>query len=453
MTAAPPSLAIQGRHMAAYGLLGWPLAMAAMPVYLQAPSHYSGSLGLPLALTGAVLFLARLVDTVQDPWLGRWIGTWAQRRQLPVALWLAAALLAVSFAGLWLPPALPTGGLALWLGAMLILACTAHSVLHIAHLCWGARLGPDTASLVSPHAPDAEGWSQPQASLATAAARALQQRAAAWREGLGLVGVVCASTLGVWLVQQHTQAWALPGYALLFALLLGLGLWLLLRHAPPWHSMAQARNTGWRRAWSHAPFRHMLLPYFLNALSAALPATLVLFFIEDRLQAAGWAGAFLAMYFLAAAASLPWWNRLARRRGMVRAWQSGMRMAVLGFAITPWLGPDTAWVFALVCLLTGWSLGADLVLPPVLLARRIPAHAQPGSYYGLSHLLGKLALASSALALPLLAALGYQPGNDAQSRTLWLGWLYAGLPCACKLWALWSLHPLALQEKHDQQPL
>lgn len=431
--ALAPTLA--HRHMAAYGLLGWPLAMVAMPVYLQAPSHYSGSLGLPLALTGTVLFLARLVDTVQDPWLGHWIGHWARTGQLPTALWLAAALLAASFTGLWLPPpALPTGWLALWLGTMLVLACTAHSVLHIAHLCWGARL---TALPLGP------------APTAAPAARVLEQRAAAWREGLGLGGIICASTLGVWLVQQHTQAWALGSYAALFALLLALGLWLLLCHAPRWHSMAQAANTGWQHTWKHRPFRQILLPYFLNALSAALPATLVLFFIEDRLQAAGWAGAFLAAYFLAAAASLPWWNRLAQTRGMVRAWQAGMLMAVLGFAITPWLGPQTAWVFALVCLLTGWSLGADLVLPPVLLARRIPPHALPGSYYGLSQLLGKLALASSALSLPLLAALGYQPGSEAETRTLWLVWLYAGLPCLCKLWALWSLRPLAAQEKRD----
>lgn len=213
------------RHMVAYGLLGWPLAMVAMPVYLQAPSHYSGSLGLPLALTGSVLFLARLVDTVQDPWLGHWIGHWARTGQLPTALWLAAALLAASFTGLWLPPpALPTGWLALWLGTMLVLACTAHSVLHIAHLCWGARL---TALPLGP------------APTAAPAARVLEQRAAAWREGLGLGGIICASTLGVWLVQQHTQAWTLVSYAALFALLLALGLWLLLCHAPP--------GTRWRR--------------------------------------------------------------------------------------------------------------------------------------------------------------------------------------------------------------
>ena len=35
--------------LAAYGALGLPLAMAALPVYVQAPAYYAGTLGLPLA--------------------------------------------------------------------------------------------------------------------------------------------------------------------------------------------------------------------------------------------------------------------------------------------------------------------------------------------------------------------------------------------------------------------
>ena len=80
--------------LAAYGALGLPLAMAALPVYVQAPAYYAGTLGLPLATTGVVLFAARLVDTVQDPWLGRWIDRLAGAGRLHGVLWAAAAGLA-----------------------------------------------------------------------------------------------------------------------------------------------------------------------------------------------------------------------------------------------------------------------------------------------------------------------------------------------------------------------
>ena len=39
----------------AYGSLGLPLAMAALPVYVHVPKLYGGVLGLELALVGAVL--------------------------------------------------------------------------------------------------------------------------------------------------------------------------------------------------------------------------------------------------------------------------------------------------------------------------------------------------------------------------------------------------------------
>lgn len=55
--------------LAAYGMLGLPLAMAMLPIYVLVPNFYAVDLGLGLTLTGAVLFLARLLDTVQDPGL------------------------------------------------------------------------------------------------------------------------------------------------------------------------------------------------------------------------------------------------------------------------------------------------------------------------------------------------------------------------------------------------
>ena len=137
------------RASAAYGLLGLPLAMAALPVYVQAPAYYADRLGLSLTLTGAVLFGARLVDTVQDPWLGRIIDRLARRGRLAGWLWLAAAILALAFAGLWLPPRAPGTTalatvpphwlLAAWFGVMLIVVYTAHSALNIAYLAWGAE--------------------------------------------------------------------------------------------------------------------------------------------------------------------------------------------------------------------------------------------------------------------------------------------------------------------------
>jgi Na+/melibiose symporter-like transporter len=61
-----------------------------------------------------------------------------------------------------------------------------------------------------------------------------------------------------------------------------------------------------------------------------VPATLVLFFIRDRLQAPAFEPLFLASYFAAGALSMPLWLRLVARFGLARTWLAGMALAVWG---------------------------------------------------------------------------------------------------------------------------
>lgn len=391
--------------LASYGLLGLPLAMSALPIYVQIPAYYTKQLGLPLAATGIVLFVARLFDTVQDPWLGRLID---QRKQRITAWMLGAGLLlALGFAGLWLPV---LGASLWWLALMLCLAYTAHSMLNIAYLAWGARL--------------------PQQQLG----------AAGWREGLGLVGVISASIIPLWLLQgtsaQITEQ--LTWYAAAFAIVLALALWALLRAAPRPIEQEDVAPQDWRSTLAQPQFRRLLPIYFINALSAAIPATLTLFFIADRLEAAQYGPYFLATYFLAGSCGLPVWVWLAARIGTAKAWQLGMLLAIASFVGSCFLTSGDVAAYFIICFASGLALGADLALPPVLLASVIPQQHACAAYYGIWTLLGKLALAIAGLSLPALALMGYQPGSSAQSISL--VWMYGALPCVCKFIAFILLH-------------
>jgi Na+/melibiose symporter-like transporter len=459
-----------------YGLLGLPLAMSALPVYVHIPAYYTRELGTPLVATGLVLFLARLVDTVQDPVLGLVIDRQRQAGPQRIVVWMAVAgvLLALAFAGLWLPPLHGSAALLAWLALMLILAYSAHSMLNIAYLSWGARLPGD---LLKP---------------------------AAWREGLGLTGVILASVIPGLIMAGQGAANIRTGlnyFALGFAVVLALALIALLRFASHWQNPpapdgapargaaceaatgcpmptertdAAGRDTAdagagtadaatlhpawWpamrramRQAIANRAFVQLLVPYFLNALSASIAATLSLFFIADRLGQAHLAGYFLASYFLAGALGLPLWVKLARRIGNVVAWRSSMLLALAGFGGAALLGPGDMVGYFAVCLASGFALGADLALPPVLLAQVIPPDQAPANYYGIWTLLGKLALALSGLCLPLLAQFNYQPGHSQGSTALLA--MYAFLPCACKALAFLALHRFALRFDRAERPV
>ncbi|MEO6353326.1 MAG: MFS transporter, partial [Burkholderiaceae bacterium] len=168
------------------------------------------------------------------------------------------------------------------------------------------------------------------------------------------------------------------------------------------------------------------------------PATLFLFFAKDQLQLAQYAGLFLVLYFIAAACSMPLWVALAKRFGEAHAWLIAMLLAVAAFIWAYGLSAGAAVPFGVICVLSGFALGADLALPPALLAAVIgrAGHSgqREGAYFGAWNWATKMNLALAAgISLPLLEQLGYVPGTVNNNGTQALSAAYALLPCGLKL--------------------
>jgi Na+/melibiose symporter-like transporter len=204
-------------------------------------------------------------------------------------------------------------------------------------------------------------------------------------------------------------------------------------------------------------FRRLLLIYVFNGTAAAIPATLVLFFVEDVIGRGDLTAHFLVTYFAAGACGMPLWPWLAARYGKAQSWRWAMLAAIGVFAWAATLQAGAVLPFFVICALSGLALGADLALPPALLADLIERAAadgeglRSGGYFGLWTLVTKLNLALAAgIALPLVTYLGYVPGV-AQSATgiSALALCYAALPCGLKLIALlllWRSPQLALAD-------
>ena len=312
-----------------------------------------------------------------------------------------------------------------WAAGALVLTYTAYSLLSITHQAWGAMLGGDE-------------WQR--------------GRIVAWREGLGLVGVVLAALAPGLL--------GMPATTVLLAIALFLG-WLAWSRAPrprpdiqrvPAVEKAATAASLWHPLRRPA-FRRLLAVFMLNGIASAIPATLVLFFVQDRLQAPpALEPAFLGLYFVSAAISLPLWMRAVRRFGLARTWLVGIVLAVATFAWAATLGAGDASLFLIVCALSGAALGTDLALPGALLAGVIDANGDrgkaEGAYFGWWNFAVKLNLALSAgLALPLLALAGYTPGTTDPQSLQALTLAYCALPCALKLLAAGALYALVIRPR------
>ncbi len=394
----------------AYGGLGLPLAFAALPLYIHIVPFYSGVISL--SMLGVILLSLRFLDAAIDPLIGALFDHFPHPRSL---IALSLPLLGLGWMGVFtLPATLPVVP---WVIVMLTLTTVGYSLATVVHNIWGARLSN------LPHE---------------------RTRLFAAREGFGLVGVMLAAALPTVLAASLAEGLARMGWIFL-GLLLGFATLTLIGSPAMQHSV---RSPGFRhmlRPLSNPTFARFAPGYLLNGVAAALPATLVIFFIDDVLKLAAHSGLFLVIYFLSGALGLPLWVRLAKRIGTLDAWLVSMGLSITAFIGAFWLGEGDLVGYALVCAASGLALGADLALPPALVADMIDSDPapQPGAYYGLMSFFAKLTLALSAgLALPLLEIGGYTPGGD---QLLVLSATYALLPIAMKLGALawfWRMRPI-----------
>ncbi len=402
-------------RLPAYALFGAVLSGAGLPIYMYAPKFFADNYGVSLATLGAVLFGLRLLDVVQDPALG-WVAE-RLRTARGAAVAAAATLLALSMVGLFavVPPVAPV----LWFGITVTGLFTAFSFLTINFYAQGVR-----------KAGEIEGG---------------HLRLAAWRESGALLGVCLAAVLPTLLMSVTDAPFTLfaAGFACVVAL-------AAVAMAPEWRSVQTRDATPIGIILRDVAARRLLILALVNATPLAVSSTLFLFFVESRLQAPGWEGPLLVLFFAAAAASAPGWAWVAERFGPRRTLLAAMTLAIVAFASVLRLDAGDTGAFAVICIASGITIGADLTLLPALFARRMATISPTaGQGFGLWSLVTKFTLAFAAvLLLPLLEATGFrsgQPDNPELALEV-LTYLYALAPCLLKLLAILLLLATPLEE-------
>ena len=407
-----------------YGMMGLPLAFVALPLYVVLPNHYAKTFGVSMAALGGVLLFARLLDAFFDPLLGRWSDALYQRgaSTLLKRAAVACALLGAGFYGLFFPMVSDPQLLLVWAAGTLLVTYLAYSFLSISHQSWGAMLGGNEH---------------------------YRSQVVAWREGLGLAGVITAAIA--------PTALGLPATTAIFFIAISMGWWLWTRAPKPKALPTANHTTGtvskqsvWRPL-ARADFRALLTVFVVNGIASAIPATLILFFVQDRLQAApAHEPLFLGSYFISAAVTIPLWLKVVARIGLARTWLCGMLLSIAVFIFASQLGAGDTVPFVLVCALSGIALGTDLTIPGALLAGLIARQGDQGqsegAYFGWWNFVTKLNLALAAgVALPALAWWGYAPGARDPVALNALTVAYCLLPCGLKAIAAGLLYTLILR--------
>jgi Na+/melibiose symporter-like transporter len=393
--------AFSGSNGWRYGLLGLPLAFVALPLYVILPNHYAREFGMPLAALGLVLLFARLFDAFIDPLLGKLSDKLFARSAKAILVFGAAAsaILAIGFVLLFFPPLAvrqQQTSLIAWATVMLLVTYAAYSALSIAHQSWGAMLGGTEAQ---------------------------RSRLVAWREGLGLIGVILASVLPSTLPSPGGLIASIATF--IIALLLGWFAWA--KSIQPVASKADGSLSNIFQPFKQIAFKRLLTVFVFNGIASAVPATLI-----------------------CAALAVPLWLRLIKSIGLARSWLAGMFLAMAVFAWAMQLGNGDTTAFLVICALSGIALSADLTIPSALLAGVIAEAGDrgrsEGAYFGWWNFATKINLALAAgLTLPLLGLMGYTPGTQDPQALTALTIVYCLVPIAIKIVAALALYVLIIR--------
>jgi GPH family glycoside/pentoside/hexuronide:cation symporter len=396
-----------------YALMALPLAFVGLPIYIHAPDFYVTTHGQSLAAIGVVLLILRFIDAAQDPFIGVMSDRYAHRR--PLIFMIGILLLILGFLMIFMPP---DDYIILWFAASIFICTTGFSIVTINLQSVGGvwDIPPDARTRIS-----------------------------TWREGMGLIGLLLASVLPTILVTYYSKqiSFLIIGCSLIPLFIMSY--FLLMR----WMQRARFVSSHTDKPTiSFMPvlrdkwFQKFIGVYSLSAFASAIPGVLVLFYVRDHLGLESQTGFFLLAYFIAGALAMPAWQFLANRFGKEQSWLYSMLLASVTFIWAFTLEPQSAVAFYMICILSGTALGADLALPPAILADHIQNGDRPvfaSRYYSVLAFLSKAMLAvATGIALPLLHFMGYEPGVRDMAGHLPV--VYALIPCVIKSVAAFGLY-------------
>lgn len=415
----------------AYALPASALALPTIPIFIHLPALYGDTLGLGLAVTGTVLLLARLFDTITDPLAG-WLSDRIQIRGARRKPWILLGAL-IAGPGLYQLLSPPTDVDAAYLLIWSVVLYAGWTLIAVPYFAWAAELSNDYDE---------------------------RSRITAWREGASLLGILVAG--GVAAMAGDGSDASLAGAQavadaaiVLGAVTIPIMLWLvpdatLVRSPSITQSTPLARRivVGAKTLIRNKPFLRLLGAWFVNGVANGIPSALFFLYLDHAL---GISDAdrplFVLAYFLAAVAAIPVWLYLSRRLGKHRAWCWAMVLTCAAFVFVPVIGilgdEGARSAFLVVCLVTGAGLGADLALPPSIQADVVDydtlrqGESRAGLQFALWGMATKFALALSVgIALPSLELLGFDPKLPTEQGIFALTVIYAFAPVVIKLMAI-----------------
>ena len=207
--------------------------------------------------------------------------------------------------------------------------------------------------------------------------------------------------------------------------------------------------------------RKLLSSHFINGLANGIPPALFVFYVNSVLKSPEFTGILLFLYFLGALVGVPLWIFISNKLDKHRVWCYAMIYSCFIFIFVLFLEEYDLIFFAIICILSGLALSADLAIPSSIQADIIDLEylktgkRLTGQFFAFWGLVSKAAIAiSTGVALILLDIIGFKSDeNNGKNILFAVSFIYAGLPIILKMFSIYLMWNFKLDKKTHSEIL
>ena len=389
-----------------YSLPSIPLAAAQIAVYIAVPAIYSKIAAVGIGITGLVIMISRVIDMITDPILGTFLDRMVEKIGWKFWLLIGFPLISIGIFILFNPlDALEI--FSLLLGIIFVtLGWTFFSIPW-----WGIGIAISNSNSND------------------------RFKVVSFRELLTIPGVI----LGLFLIHFSN----ISGEIFLIISILFLSPLFIKKIPIP--NISNVKGTSYflnikNLFKNNSNFKYLCLSYFFIGLSNGVTSILFILFVEFIIG--GSPQNFLSIYFISAFMGLPFVYMLASKYNKKRIWTSFIILACICFLPVVFLSNNSTTLFMVICIISGFCLSADLIIPSSIQADIIYNEQQKnknvlvGKIYSVWSFIQKLSLALSAgVCLPLLGYFGFNP-SEVNTQLLPLSFAYGIIPIILRIPAI-----------------
>ena len=389
-----------------YSLPSIPLAAAQIAVYIAVPAIYSKIAAVGIGITGLVIMISRVIDMITDPILGTFLDRMVEKIGWKFWLLIGFPLISIGIFILFNP----LDGLeifSLLLGVIFVtLGWTFFSIPW-----WGIGIAISNSNSND------------------------RFKVVSFRELLTIPGVI----FGLSLIHFSN----ISGEIFLIISILFLSPLFIKKIPIP--NISNVKGTSYflnikNLFKNNSNFKYLCLSYFFIGLSNGVTSILFILFVEFIIG--GSPQNFLSIYFISAFMGLPFVYMLASKYNKKRIWTSFILLACICFLPVVFLSTNSTALFMVICIISGFCLSADLIIPSSIQADIIYNEQQKnknvlvGKIYSVWSFIQKLSLALSAgVCLPLLGYFGFNP-SEVNTQLLPLSFAYGIIPIILRIPAI-----------------